>query len=123
MGPGLVLVAALVVAGCSNAEEPAVRDAAAAFARADAQARCDLLAPTTRSSLEQDQGASCPEAIGQLPVGRGDVTSVEVWGEEALVHLTDDTLFLTRDDGGWLVSAAACTPGGEGLYECRLEAT
>jgi hypothetical protein len=50
------------------------------------------------------------------------VVSVEVWGEDALVHLSDDTLFLTWDDG-WVVSAAACEPRGDGPYECQLEAS
>jgi hypothetical protein len=114
--------AGLAVAGCSNADEPAVRAAAAAFAGGDDQTRCGLLAPSTLESLEQDGG--CPDALGQLGVGRGDVVSVQVWGQDALVHLSDDTLFLTRDDAGWRVSAAACEPAGEGLpYECQLEAS
>jgi hypothetical protein len=74
-------------------------------------------------SLVAEEGTSCPEAIGSLPLGRGDVVSVEVWGEDALVHLSDDTLFLTRDAGGWLVSAGACQPGGDGPYQCQLEAS
>jgi hypothetical protein len=119
--PVLLALAALAVAGCSNADEPAVRDAASSFAGADEQGRCALLAPATRSALEQQEGTSCAEAIGELPLGSGGVVSVEVWGEDALVHLTDDTLFLTRDDGGWLVSAAACTPDRDGPYECQLE--
>ena len=118
---GVLLVAGLLVAGCSNADEPAVRDAASAFAGGDEQVRCGLLAPATLASLEQEEGSSCAEAIGELPVGGGTVVSVEVWGADALVHLSDDSLFLTRDDDGWLVSAAACTPGGDGPYECQLE--
>jgi hypothetical protein len=119
----LVLLAALAVAGCSNADEPAVREAASSFASGDAQLRCDLLAPATAASLLAEEGSSCTQAIGQLPLGGGGVVSVEVWGEDALVHLADDTLFLTRDDGAWLVSAAACEPAGEGPYQCQLEAS
>jgi hypothetical protein len=52
------------------------------------------------------------------------VTAVEVWGAEAQVRLADDTVFLTRTSDGWRVSAAACTPRGEGLpYDCRLAAS
>jgi hypothetical protein len=117
-----VLAVGLVVAGCSNADEPAVRDAASTFAGGDASTRCGLLATATLASLAQDGG--CAEALGQLSLGSGDVVSVQVWGSDALVHLADDTLFLTREDAGWRISAAACEPAGEGLpYECGLEAS
>jgi hypothetical protein len=120
----LALAAGLAAAGCASADEPAVRDVAASFADGDAQTRCDLLAPATVESLVAEEQTSCPEAIGSLPLGSGNVVSVEVWGEDALVHLSDDdTLFLTRDAGGWLVSAGACRPGGDGPYQCQLEAS
>jgi hypothetical protein len=117
----LVLGVAVAVAGCANADEPDVRAAAASFAGGDAEARCGLLAPTTMESLVEEEQAACPEAIAELPVGSGAVVSVAVWGEDALVHLSDDTLFLTRTDAGWLVSAAACQARGEQPYECQLE--
>jgi hypothetical protein len=119
----LVLGVGLAAAGCSNADEPDVREAASSFAGGDDQTRCGLLAPATLQSLEREEESPCAESIGQLPLGSGDVVSVEVWGADALVHLADDTLFLTRDPAGWLVSAAACEPGGDGPYECRLEAS
>jgi hypothetical protein len=114
-----VLVAAVAAGGCSSADEPAVRGAASSFATGDAPTRCGLLADTTLASLQQE--GPCPEAIAALPLGRGQVVAVEVWGEDALVRLTDDTLFLTRTDTGWRVSAAACQPMSEGPYECQLE--
>ena len=117
---GALLLAAL--AGCTSADEPAARDVASSFAAGDPQVRCGLLATATLASLLTD--GACPEAISQLPLGSGHVVSVEVWGEEALVHLGDDTLFLTREDAGWRVSAAACEPpAGDRPYECRLEAS
>ncbi|MCW2534432.1 MAG: exported protein of unknown function [Modestobacter sp.] len=120
----LTLAAGLVatVAGCSSADEPEVRDIASSFASSGPQGRCDLLAPATLTSLVQG-GESCPEAVQHLPVGSGEVVSVEVWGVDAQVHLTDDTLFLTRDDTGWRVSAAACAPAGKGSYLCQVEAS
>jgi hypothetical protein len=119
----LVLLVGAAVASCSNADEPDVRASASTFAGGDAEARCGLLAPATLETLVLEEETSCPEAIESLPLGTGDVVSVEVWGEDALVHLSDDTLFLTRDDGGWLVSAGACQPDGDGPYQCQLEAS
>jgi hypothetical protein len=58
-----------------------------------------------------------------VPLGAGDVVSVEVWGEDALVHLTDDTLFLTRTENGWRVSAGACEPQPDAPYVCGVEAS
>jgi hypothetical protein len=110
------------LAGCSSADQPAVRDAASSFAAGDPQTRCELLATATLTSLLAD--GACPEAIAALPLGSGDVVSVEVWGEDALVQLTDDTLFLTRDDAGWRVSAGACEPAGaDRPYQCQLGAS
>jgi hypothetical protein len=117
----VVLVAGLAGTGCTNADEPAVRAAASSFAGGDAQVRCGLLATGTLTSLLAD--GACPDAIAQLPLGSGDVVSVQVWGSDALVHVRDDTLFLTREDTGWRISAAACESAGEGRpYACRLEA-
>jgi hypothetical protein len=117
----VVPLAAAVLSGCSDVRGPDAEQAAADFAgAADPTARCDLLAPATFASLVQDEG-SCAEAIEQLPVGSGEVLAVEVWGEEAQARLADDTLFLTRAEGGWRVSAAACTPAGERRYDCQVE--
>jgi hypothetical protein len=110
------------LAGCANAEQPDVRDVASSFAAGDAEDRCGLLAPGTLTSLLTE--GACPDVIGQLPLGSGEVMSVDVWGDDALVHLTDDTLFLTRDGAGWRVSAAACqAAGADQPYECQLEAS
>ncbi len=119
----LVLAVGLAAAGCASADEPAVRDVAASFAGGDPQTRCSLLAPSTRESLVAEEQTSGPEAIGSLPLGSGDVLSVEIWGEDALVQLSDDTLFLTRDAGAWLISAGACLPGGDRPYQCQVEAS
>jgi hypothetical protein len=118
---GLLLTVPTALAGCASAAAPDVRAVASSFAAGDPQSRCDLLAPDTLTSLLA-RTPSCPDALGQLPLGRGEVTSVEVWGQDALVHLTDDTLFLTLDDSGWRVSAAACEPAGQDRpYKCQLE--
>ena len=119
----VLLALAAALGGCASADEPDVRDVASSFAAGDPQGRCDLLAPTTVTSLVAEEESTCLEAIAQLPLGSGEVVAVEVWGEDALVQLTDDTLFLTRVDGGWRVSAAACEPYGDRPYSCQLEAS
>ena len=71
---------ALLVSGCSSAERPEVERVATQFedASGDAEARCDLLAPAALEQLEQEAGAPCSEAIGDLPLEGGKVTRVEV---------------------------------------------
>jgi hypothetical protein len=118
--------AVLLLTGCGSLDADGVHDAAEGFAAAgnDAAARCALLARQTLSSLEKDESAPCQDAIQDMPVGTGDLRSVEVWGEEAQAKLEDDTLFLTRTPDGWRISAAGCTPQGpERPYHCQVEAS
>jgi hypothetical protein len=115
----------LVLSACSDVSADGATKAAEAFTTAqdDPSARCALLAPGTVSALVEDEGSSCEDAIAQLPVGSGNLLSVEVWGEEAQAKLSDDTLFLTHTSGGWRVSAAACQAQGADLpYDCQVEA-
>ncbi|MGY1813732.1 hypothetical protein [Blastococcus sp. SYSU D00820] len=121
---GAAVGAALALGGCAELQEPDVEHTATSFAdaSADAALRCALLAPETLRALELDEESPCAQAIGEVPLGGGPVESVEVWGEEAQVRLSGDTLFLTRTPDGWRVTAASCTPAGEGRYDCRLEA-
>jgi hypothetical protein len=121
----VALGALLALSACSDVSAEGAEEFVEDFAAAqdDPAARCDLLAPETLAALVEDEGAPCAEAIEQLPIGSGDLVSVEVWGEEAQVRLSDDTLFLTRTSEGWRVSAAACRgQGTEQPYDCRLEA-
>ncbi len=116
--------AALVLSGCGSLDADAVENVVTTFADpgTDAATRSSLLAPETLTSLVEDQGTACEDAIADLPIGTGTPTSVEVWGEEAEVELADDTLFLTRTTGGWRVMAAACRPTGEERpYDCQVE--
>ena len=112
----------LALAGCASAQEPEVTRVATAFedASVDPEARCDLLTPKARAQLER-AGASCGEQVGGLPLEGGEVESVEVWGGNAQVRLSGDTVFLTRTSAGWRVAAAACTPTAEGPYDCEVE--
>jgi hypothetical protein len=117
-------IVGVLLSGCGSLSADEVRSAAATFAAAadDPAARCRLLTASVVAALVEDEGTSCEDAIEDVPVGSGDVTSVQVWGEEAQARLTDDTLFLTRTTDGWRVTAAACRSQGADLpYSCALE--
>ncbi len=59
--------------------------------------------------------------IGRLSLPGGAVEAVEVWGSDAQVRLSGDTVFLTDTPAGWRVTAAACEPRGELPYDCAVE--
>ena len=114
--------AALLLPGCAGAEEPEVERVATAFedTAGDPGARCDLLTPNAREQLERS-GRACADQLGRLPLEGGEVEAVEVWGGDAQVRLSGDTVFLTRTPAGWKVAAAACSPTAEGPYDCEVE--
>lgn len=114
----------LLLTGCGDLSERDVEEVVATFAdaSADAEQRCGLLAEKTLSSLEEEEGQPCADVLDQMPVGTGELVSVEVWGEDAQAKLSDDTLFLTHTSGGWRIAAAACTPQGpDEPYDCQVE--
>jgi hypothetical protein len=110
-----------LLTGCSSASQPEVEKVAATFENpsANPQARCDLLAPTTLESVEQS--SPCTDALPHLPFQGGDVRQVQVWGGGAQAKIGSDTVFLTRTDKGWKVTAALCQPRGEAPYDCQVE--
>ena len=113
--------AVLLLGGCSSSREADVEQVATTFTdpAGDPEARCDLLAPTTRAALEES--APCTEAIDELPLDTGEVASVEIWGGDAQVTLAGDTVFLTETSAGWKVIAAGCRPQREKPYDCEVE--
>ncbi|MFC9399308.1 hypothetical protein [Streptomyces sp. NPDC057027] len=102
--------------------------AARAFEAALSGARfaqaCALLAPETRQEV-MGNAADCGHALAQeqLPVaGRsGTDAAVQVYGRQAMVRLTGDTLFLSQFDAGWKVVAAGCTPRPDQPYDCQVK--
>ncbi|MEU2431655.1 hypothetical protein ABZ611_19425 [Streptomyces sp. NPDC007861] len=122
------LLVAGTVGGCGSVT--ARTDEAAALAERFEQAAhggrpavaCALLAPETRSELEESGRMACGSALAQEQLPRGGrVRGVEVYGRQALVALTGDTLFLSRFDSGWRVVAAGCTPEPDGPYQCTVK--
>jgi len=112
-------------AGCGPVHDDAVRRTAADFYAAhavrDGNAACDVLAPRTRSELEQAAGAPCARAVlaEGLPAV-GEPLDVRVFGTQAEVVWRGETTFLARFRGGWKVMAAACTPREQHPYDCRV---
>jgi hypothetical protein len=118
----------LSVAACGSvnargtaASAVAVRMLTAVEAK-DGTAACLLLAPDTASELEQSAGTSCTQAIldEDLPQP-GEVTTTEVYGQWAQVHLSGDTVVLGAFPGGWRVVAAGCTARGDQPYDCTVQ--
>jgi hypothetical protein len=123
-GTAVVLAAgAVLLTGCSSASEPEVRQVATAFEdpSGDPGQRCDLLAPATLAAFEQDESAPCTEAVQDLPLGGGSVESVAVWGGNAQVKISGDTVFLTETSTGWRITSAACSPRGDAPYDCEVD--
>ncbi|MGI5401244.1 hypothetical protein ACQEVG_17650 [Streptomyces sp. CA-135486] len=85
-------------------------------------AACALLAPQTRSELEDSGHMKCAAALEeeQLPVG-GAVRDTAVYGQQAMVKLHGDTLFLSLFPGGWRVVAAGCVPEAGKPYQCQIK--
>jgi hypothetical protein len=112
-----------LLAGCSSTQEPEVTRVATAFENSsgNAEARCDLLAPATLKAFEKDQTSPCSDAVGQLSLAGGAVRSVEIWGSDAQVRMSGDTVFLTDTQAGWRVTAASCRSQGDAPYDCRVE--
>jgi hypothetical protein len=124
-GAAVAVLAAgvLLLAGCASADAPEVGEVASRFEdpAGDPGERCGLLAPATSAAFEEDVSAACVDAVQDLPLGGGSVESVEVWGGNAQVRLTGDTVFLTETTAGWRVTSAGCTPRAEAPYDCEVD--
>ena len=112
--------------GCAAPGSSAAQQAAVAFTRAvtakDGARACAVLAPGTRSELEQSEGKKCSEAVlslGLHPAGAPGRT--RVFGTAAQVKFTSDTMFLGRFRSGWRVVAAGCKPVPGHPYDCLLQ--
>ena len=115
----------LTTSGCTDTDDRAATAVAerfyAAIGSGDGAAACDLLAPRTRSELEQSAGRPCEDAILQEDVPRVSGSSrTQVFGKMGQVAFTDDTAFLAEFAGGWKVMAASCTPVTGHPYDCAV---
>jgi hypothetical protein len=118
----------LALAGCAQVDAPDAAATAVAFASAEPDRACALLAPDTAETLSAHAGG-CPAALADLALphpGTAAGVAVEVAGESAQVQLPGQVLFLARFPRGWLVTAAGCLrpdpdPDPAVPYECEVE--
>ncbi len=115
-----------LLAGCSGSQDDAVAEVAREFheavAAGDGAAACGVLAPTTRSEVEQSAGKQCAVAIleEQIPGVSGEGSS-SVFGTMAQVRYAGDVVFLTRMPAGWRVLAAGCVERSVGPANCLVK--
>ena len=120
----VVLIWTCSSCGPSGSNDP--RGAAEEFEHAlesdDGAAACNLLAPRTRSEVEQSAGKPCAKAILEedLPEA-GAPTGSSAYGTMGQVRFTDDTLFMAEFESGWRVTAAGCAPKPHAAYECAVQ--
>ena len=126
---GAVTLLVVGTSGCGGVDQGPATDAARRFYAAvqerDGDAACAVLAPSTRSELEQSADKPCPQAILEEDIPMQDrPAATEVFGTMAQVRYAGETAFLTRSDHGWLVLAVACgarPEGPERPYDCQLK--
>lgn len=113
------------LAGCTPSAQPAALDAGTRFqqalARGDLTAACGWLSEPTRSRLETNSRATCPEALAGLALPAGPVASIEVWGGNAQARLGEGVVFLAEFSAGWRVVAAGCQARPDRPYDCAVQ--
>ena len=117
---------ALSLTGCGGSKQAPVDDVARSFYAAvearDGAGACGLLAPETRSELEQSEGKTCSTAVLEQDVPEaGEIRATSVYGTMAQVRYDKDTVFLTRFPSGWKVMAVACSKTPSSRYECEVK--
>jgi len=125
----LVLLGPLI-SGCGSESASAPREAATRFAHSlsaqDGAAACRLLAPETKSQLEQAAGKKCPAAILDEDLPEADaIEDSSTFGTMAQVIFGGDVMFMTEFPSGWKVMAAGCStaPGQQPgqPYDCQVQ--
>jgi hypothetical protein len=118
-------VLGLGACGAPASETKAVAAGAQAFETAVMNGRgaeaCARLAPGTADEVAKSSGSPCARSILSVRLRGGEVSSVAVYGLQAEVVLSTDTVFLSRFEDGWRVIAAACTPQQGKPFDCLVK--
>jgi hypothetical protein len=117
---------ALPLSGCSTVHEQAVMTTVSHFYAAlrarNGRGACALLAPGTRSELEQSADKPCDRAILEEGVPHPGVRrGLDVFGTMAQVRFSHDTVFVARFNDGWRVTATACKAVPGEPYSCSVK--
>lgn len=123
------VLAMLCVSGCRSPSADSVSSRVSHFyqalARQDAASACADLAPSARTSLEEQEGMPCHDAILEQPLvqvrGAGEV---HVYGSMAQVTHRGQAVYLSRFAEGWLLTAVGCgSTTGDQPRTCTIEAS
>jgi hypothetical protein len=122
----LAAAVAFGLSGCSSAHQQAVMASVghfyAALGSGNGATACALLAPGTRSELEQSSKQPCDRAILEEGVAHPGVRrGLQVFGTMAEVRFTHDTVFLAQFNDGWKVMATACKRIPDEPYDCSVK--
>ncbi len=110
----VAMLIASLLAGCSTAPDADdARAAATAYYDAirdgDGAAACELLSDALVQQVESQEQKTRAKAATSLDYEGGVIVDVHVFITNAKVDLsTGESVFLTREPGGWKVSALAC---------------
>ena len=115
-----------LVSGCASGQERDVTEVSARFYQAvsehDGAAACDVLAPKTKSEVEKSAKKPCEQAILEEDIPSAtNPHSIKAFGTMAMVDFADETVFLSRFQGGWKVMAAGCTKQPNHPYDCQIQ--
>jgi hypothetical protein len=124
------LAACLLGAGCGTHDDErsvgAVTDRFYSALRAHAgDQACAQLSTNAVDTLESASGRSCAETITTLKLPGSRAAHATVYLDSARAEIAGakpgEAAFLDRTALGWRVSAAGCTPKGDGPYDCELD--
>jgi len=135
------VVALLSLSACAGGEANRAAGVAAEFHAAvssdEGAGACALLAPETRSELEQSAQQACDRAVlAESIPDVGAVADSRQFGGKAQIRFAGtrgggsggagrapiaDTVFLAEFPDGWKVVAAACAPRERLPYDCQVE--
>jgi hypothetical protein len=108
------LLVAVLLSGCGqNANRSDVRAVTerfyAAVAHDDGATACRELDEATVKQLEQDEKATCSQAVGDLGLAPARIARVEVYVANAKVDLSNGaSAYLEETPSGWRISALGC---------------
>ena len=124
--PAVVALVLLTGCGARSSDEATVVFVATSFhaslESSDGAAACALLTDQATHEIEKSSSSPCEEGVlDEQLEDPGAAARAEVFGEEARVEFSADTVFLTHGSEGWRVAAAGCEPSPREPYDCTIQ--